>query len=117
MTTKYFIQGLWYLVQGQLQVVQPNAVIVEVVAQILNSLLQRATVFGAFNVAFHSLHKGAEVLFCETEVVHILDKKGMPLFAYAVLIILEYLSQSSPSLRVLLEKVETVFFGRVKNIW
>jgi len=49
--------------------------------------------------------------------VHILDKKGMPLFAYAVLIILEYLSQSSPSLRVLLEKVETVFFGRVKNIW
>jgi hypothetical protein len=98
-------------------VVQPSAVVVQVVAQVLNSLLQGATVFGALNVAFHSLHEGAEVLFCETEIVYILDKKRVPLFAYAVLVILEYFPQCSSSLRVFLEKVEAVFFGRVKNIW
>ena len=56
------------------------------------------------------------MLFSKTEVMDVLDKKRVPLFAYAVLVVLEYFSQCSSPLRVLLEKVEAVFFGRVKNI-
>ena len=56
------------------------------------------------------------MLLSEAEVVHVLDKKRVPFFAYSMLVILEYLPQCRPSLRILLEKVEAVFFGRVKNI-
>ena len=116
MTSEHFVQGLWHLVQGQLQMIQSRSVIVEVVAQVLNGFLQRAAVFGALDVALHPLDQCAEVLLCETEVVNVLDEERVPFLADPVLVVLEYLSKSCSSLRILFEKVEAVLFGRIENI-